>query len=188
MRTALVTIEGTSPLIQSKRHFVEKPPGVTDEEHDLNTVREKVHYNKDGMCVLSQQALTKCIQESSAHLALKVKGNQPYKRHFRAGIAIDHSPSIGVHRDDVEVVRILCNPQGNDKGGKQIVRNFPQISKWSATFKIHVLDDVIGNTILEKHLDAAGKFIGMGSFRPQNGGCNGRFKVTKITWENNSSM
>jgi hypothetical protein len=31
-------------------------------------------------------------------------------------------------------------------------------------------------------LEEAGKFIGLGRFRPQNGGFYGRFAVAKVVW------
>jgi len=57
---------------------------------------------------------------------------------------------------------------------------FPVIPRWEGKVEIHVLDDTITSEVLEDHLVQAGQFVGVGSFRPQNRGLFGRFKLVSL--------
>jgi hypothetical protein len=59
----------------------------------------------------------------------------------------------------------------------------PIILNWSGDVTYHVLDDTISKDAFAKHLTEAGNFIGVGRFRPENGGYYGRYKVNTIRWQ-----
>ena len=48
--------------------------------------------------------------------------------------------------------------------------------------RFYILDDTITEDVFKEHLEEAGKFIGIGRFRPRNNGFYGRFAVDKIEW------
>jgi hypothetical protein len=62
------------------------------------------------------------------------------------------------------------------------------MTKWAATFDVIVLDPIISAEIFEEMLTMAGMFIGIGRFRPEKGGTNGRFRVESIKWTDNRKM
>ena len=37
-------------------------------------------------------------------------------------------------------------------------------------------------------VEIAGMFIGIGRFRPEKGGTNGRFKITQLDWQDNRQL
>ena len=37
-------------------------------------------------------------------------------------------------------------------------------------------------------VEIAGMFIGIGRFRPEKGGTNGRFRIAKLVWEDNRKL
>ena len=45
-----------------------------------------------------------------------------------------------------------------------------------------ILDDILNEEVFLKVLQAAGQFIGIGRFRPQNKGYYGRFEVKSLEW------
>jgi len=59
----------------------------------------------------------------------------------------------------------------------------PVIPNWNGDVEYYVLDETITPDVFEKHLQEAGNFIGIGRFRPENGGFYGRYKVNKISWK-----
>ena len=62
------------------------------------------------------------------------------------------------------------------------MRRFPIIQKWTATFDVHILDPIITEDIFSEVVEQAGMFIGVGRYRPEKGGTNGRFSLSKIVW------
>ena len=79
--------------------------------------------------------------------------------------------------------RIHANADGIRGSGKRVWRNFPRVDSWSATVPIVVAANEITKDVFERHLEQAGKFVGIGRFRPQNGGFYGRFEVQKVVWQ-----
>jgi hypothetical protein len=65
-----------------------------------------------------------------------------------------------------------------------VPRIFPQFPKWQGVASFTILDDIISEAVFEQHVKAAGLLIGIGRFRPGNGGTNGRFRITQFKWEN----
>jgi hypothetical protein len=49
------------------------------------------------------------------------------------------------------------------------------------------LDDTITEEVFKLHIEQAGQFIGLGSFRPRNNGYYGRFKVKIKKFEDNQN-
>jgi hypothetical protein len=63
-----------------------------------------------------------------------------------------------------------------------VEKYFPVIQKWEGTAIFSILDETITEDVFFTHLEQAGKFIGLGSFRPRNNGYFGRFKPEMISW------
>jgi hypothetical protein len=51
-----------------------------------------------------------------------------------------------------------------------------------------VLDAIITEQIFREMVDLAGLFIGLGQFRPEKGGTNGRFRIEKLVWADNRKL
>jgi hypothetical protein len=46
-----------------------------------------------------------------------------------------------------------------------------------------IMDDTITKEVFEEVFYAAGSGIGIGRFRPEKGGTNGRFRAVKFDWQ-----
>ena len=57
---------------------------------------------------------------------------------------------------------------------------FPVIQEWQGEVSFAVLDETVTRDILEEFLEIAGSFIGVGSFRPENRGIWGRFRLLSL--------
>ncbi len=89
---------------------------------------------------------------------------------------------LGIHKDEVERIVIPAHSGGKRTDGTRVFRSFPIIPEWSGVLQVYVLDDIITKDVFERVVRECGQFNGIGRYRPQNGGVNGRFKVLKLEW------
>ena len=89
---------------------------------------------------------------------------------------------LNVKKDDVPGEWYFVPSDGRRGGGSRVKKCFPVIREWSGDVTFHILDDTITQDVFEHHLSEAGKFIGIGRFRPRNNGFYGRFKVDNIKY------
>ena len=68
-------------------------------------------------------------------------------------------------------------------GGKRVWKYFPIVHVWKLKVTVYILDDTITKDVFERHFKEAGRFIGVGFYRPQRGGTNGRFAPTHFDWQ-----
>jgi len=61
-----------------------------------------------------------------------------------------------------------------------VLKNFGVIQQWQGDVVFHILDDIITEDIFRQVLEAAGNVIGIGRWRPRNGGLYGRFEIVKL--------
>jgi len=79
---------------------------------------------------------------------------------------------------------LQCNADGVRGSGKRVPRRFPVFPVgWTAAGALTVMDHIIEPELLQRYLTDAGMFIGLGRFRPANGGNKGRFKITRFEVE-----
>ena len=85
-----------------------------------------------------------------------------------------------------------CNGMWNDKlwvrlrgerSGSLIWITRVKIPKWSVNFSLTCDTSQVEISELETMLKASGKYSGVGSYRPENGGNAGKFKVTEFEYE-----
>ena len=116
------------------------------------------------------------------------QGKATWTAKFTAGITLLDDPALGIAPDTVDAVTISANADGIRGSGKRVPRKFPVMPQWSATFDVIVLDPIITQEIFREMLEMAGMFIGIGRFRPEKGGTNGRFKIASIDWQDNRQL
>ncbi len=163
-------------------------PKKDDETHDQReerTWQQKVRVTKDGQCYVQPFALKNCLESAAKWLAMKIpgEGQKTYTKRFTSGILVTEKLLLTdgngkvLTIKDVDPVRIFAPSDGKRGGPKRVFRIFPTVYSWATAVEIHVFDNKIIEGVMLRHLDAAGKFIGFGSMRVENGGINGRFRV-----------
>jgi hypothetical protein len=184
MKIVEVDLVSTAPYSQSRQHAEPKLNRETHEDYEVRTWREKCTTNADGEICIPAMGFKQALDDCAKMLGLQIpgKGKATYTKHFKAGVICEADVPIGVHKDDVPGVTINANSDGVRGSGKRVRRTFPQVSEWKGTARFAILDDSITRDVFEKHLTEAGRFIGIGRFRPQNGGLNGRFKPVAFRW------
>jgi len=187
---ATVTIEGLGPLSQSRQHDDPMLEGEGRDDYDKRTWRSKLNLEVRGgkpTVVLPahgiQQALTAAARYSKRQIP--GQGKATWTKKFAAGIALLESPSINIDPATVGCITISANADGIRGSGKRVTRRFPQMPEWGASFDVHILDPIITEDVFREMVTLAGMYIGLGRFRPENGGGNGRFKIAKLVWQDN---
>jgi hypothetical protein len=187
MKTAVVKITGVSPYQQSRFHGTEKLEKESNDDYEKRTWANKAHYSPDGNVFIPPMALKKCLEDTAKYLSMQIpgRGKSTYTKHFLSGILITEPAYIGCNVKDVSGCWVFGDAMGQrgGKSGKRVIKCFPTFPKWEATVEISVLDETITKDVLKEHLEQAGKFIGIGTFRPHNGGYYGRFTSEIVSWK-----
>lgn len=179
-----VLLESGSPYSQSRQHDAPKLEKETHEAYEQRTWREKCTTDESGQMVIPAMAFKQALDAVAKRLGDQIpsKGKATYTKHFVGGVICDSDIPLGVMKDDVPGITISANSDGVRGSGKRVKRTFPQIPKWKATARFVVLDDTVTPAVFERHMKEAGRFIGIGRFRPEKGGLNGRFVPISFKW------
>ena len=111
------------------------------------------------------------------------KGKSTYTKHFVSGILPEHDMELGIHKDDIIKDEVLVPSNGVSGHSSKVWKTFGIIKEgWTALCTVHVLDDTITKDVFLEVLEETGMFIGLGRFRPENGGYYGRFEVKDFKW------
>ena len=130
------------------------------------------------------------VQVPADHLNLQwVLGNKlllgsvnANRKHFEAGILCMDPIYLGVKKNDTVGESYWMNSDGKRGSGSRVLRTFPCVQEWKVKVPFYVLDQTITEPVFRKYVNEAGKFIGIGRFRPRNGGFYGRFKLANLEW------
>jgi hypothetical protein len=184
MKIAHCKLSSISPYSQSRAHQSEKLNREGPDDYEQRTWREKSHYDSAGVIFIPPMSFKQSVDVAAKMLGRTIpgKGKATYSKFFLSGVLVMEGPSLGVKKDEVAMDRIHANADGVRGSGKRVWRNFPRVDQWSANVDFHILADEITQDVFEETLTQAGQFVGIGRFRPQNGGFYGRFKVDGIEW------
>lgn len=183
MKIAVARLRGIAPYSQSRYH--DTPP-LNDKERpddrEMRTWANRMHVNDEGYVFIPPMCFKKAVETAARFLGMQIKGRgkATYTKHFKAGILVTEGLVLPVKKEEVPGEVFFVPADG--KKGNRVKRKFPVIQEWSGDVTFYILDDTITEDVFEAHLKEAGNFIGIGRFRPENGGFYGRFAVDRIAW------
>lgn len=182
MYRAIVSIKGLAPLSQSKMHDAPKLDGESHSDYDARTWREKCNYDGDGTVFVPAMAFKQAMDIAAKRLAIPDPDNKRANltKFFVSDVICEANLSIGVNKDDMPCVRINANSDGVRGSGKRVLRTLPQIQEWKGDTSFLIMEEKIKPEIFERVLAAAGRSVGVGQFRPEKGGLNGRFEIASM--------
>ncbi|MBN2631577.1 MAG: hypothetical protein JXR75_13685 [Rhodobacteraceae bacterium] len=189
--SATVTITGLSPLSQSRQHDDAKLQGESHEDYDKRTWRSKLNIDRStGLVIIPAHGMHQAMIAAAKYSGEQIpgQGKKTWTAKFTTGLSFVGNVETGLRPDAAIETVVSCNADGVRGSGKRVMRRFPIYYQWSATFEVMILDPIITEAQFHKTLEMAGMFIGIGRFRPEKGGTNGRFKVSKIVWQDNRQM
>lgn len=190
MKTAIVKLKSASPYGQGQVIREVKPRGETHDDFEKRTWMQRAHLSEDGIVMIPAQAFKSALCEAAKYSSIKIpgKGQSTYTRRIVSGVMCLDDVSTGVPKED-----IIEHPQhvpsdGVSGSGKRVWKSFPKIMSWEATVKFLILDEIVTKEIFTEFMVNAGRFIGLGVWRPENKGAWGRFSVEKVEFKEGSHV
>lgn len=191
MRLVTAKIKSDAPYSPSRAFQSERGPSETHEAFDRRCYKEHALTDANGTILIPGVAFKKALHEAAKFLGRKIPGKRgaTWTKHFQSGILVLNDVSTGVNVDDADAVDVYCHSDGKPGGNSgRVWRRFPAVNQWSAEVRFAVIDDTITNDEFEFTLEKAGLLIGVGRWRPANGGMNGRFVVESVKWDDESAL
>ena len=185
MKQCIARLKSAAPYSQSG--YIEpelKKPKETHADFENRIWRERCSTNEKGEIFIPPMAFKQALDSAAKYLSIQIpgRGKATYTKHFVSGVLCYEPVLIGVKKKDVKPNRILCNSDGVRGSGKRVMRTYPKIDTWESDVSFTILDDTITEEIFARVLKEAGSLIGVGQFRPQNGGYFGRWIVKSYKW------
>jgi len=162
MENITVRIEGISPLLMHKFPMTDEDAKskARDQKKNQDNVESYLYLNDKGKLAKYQ---------------IVGQGKMTYKNLMGSGAVIIDPDMILHEKQDWEIDRRPVVIQR-----ARIVRERPMLKEWALEFTIEYDEDEIHKGTLKEIMDYAGRRVGIGDFRPSNGGPFGRFIVTKF--------
>jgi hypothetical protein len=184
MTTFVAILKSTSP-VSFGRYYAQDVPKKDKEsaaDYEERTWRERLHITEDGKVFIPPLAFKNCLDSAAKYLGRQIpgKGKATYTKHFVSGVLVMNPVILPLKKADVKGEWRHVPADGTPGGAKRVMKCFPTIPKWEGELEVHVLDHTVTREVLEEHLVQAGLFVGVGSFRPQNRGIYGRFRLVSL--------
>lgn len=183
-------LTGISPIGFSAPIQSTKATGEGHDAFEERTWRERLPVDAEGKCIIAPMRIKNCLSDVAKYLSETVpgKGKATFTKHFESGIlCVDAVPLYDgngktVSRESVEGLKLFVPSDGKRGGGTRVWKWFPVIQTWYFDPVIYALDPVLidKQEKIEEYLSHAGKFIGVGWFRPRRNGYFGRFNVSNF--------
>lgn len=202
--SAIVTIVGIAPYSQSHRHDDDLLEGESPDAYDKRTWRSKMNTMPTGKkkrvdgkdvtertVVIPAFAIHHALMEAARYSKKQIpgQGKATWTAKVTSGLAMMGPAPLNVDPDEVESITISAHADGRRGSGRRVLRRFPQVpAGWRATFELIILDPILTEEVLTEIIQNAGLFKGLGQYRPENGGSNGRFQLEKIEWVDNRQL
>lgn len=178
MKTILVEIEGTTPLLMNKYDVEtelqrQKGKRITKVYDPKIEAKKAAYYSKDGSTLIipSINLYASLLNASSFH-----KINRRSAKSILAG-SLRFEPeeiSLNTKKYIIDTRPVVIQRA-------RVLKSRARLDKWKAEFKIVYNDELIGDvSIIETVLREAGMRIGLMDFRPQKSGFYGTFKINKF--------
>ena len=181
------TLKSVAPISFSGPISSKKETGESHDAFEERTWRERLHVDEKDNVFLPPNFIKNMLAGCAKYLSETVpgKGKSTYTKHFEAGILVTEPMMMGIKGKDVQGERLFVPSDGRRGGTTRVWKTFPIIPTWSVVTAIYALDPILIDKPekVREYLEYAGKFIGLGRFRPRNNGFYGRFEVTDFTHE-----
>ena len=187
MPTAIATIKSVSPYSSSRYLLESKDKNESHDDFEKRIWRERSHFDKkSGEVYIPPMAFKQSLDTAAKYAGIQVpgKGKATFTKHFTSGVLVMDPLYLGITKEDLDHYAGPMSSTGEKgkSGGKVVIRIYPMVNEWAGDVTFEILDDVITPDVFRQVLEIAGRNIGIGRFRPQNGGFNGRFTVEGVKW------
>jgi hypothetical protein len=185
-RSAKVKFEGVTAYSASAVLLTQKEKKEGDWDFEQRIWRERLNVDSDGCGVIPAMAFKNMLDTAAKRYPTKLKGTATFTKFFVSGVLVEHPFRLeGVTRENVKAEKLYVPSQGVKGGEKRVWKLFPIVHKWGGDIVFTVLEDSITEEVFEDTIKQAFPFVGLGRFRPERGGLNGRARLVSVTWSNN---
>jgi len=165
MRMFKVRVKGTAPLLHH-RFPIEKQTSKTKKA--TGTAKD---YKKEAEESLYRDEKGRIVQPTShiegalvkAGTSFMLKGKKTYKDLLKSSVFVEEEFVPLDYEEWVTDARPVTVQRS------RVVRHRPRFDKWACEFNLTVVEDDIREDTLKEILEHAGKFVGIGDFRPKFG-------------------
>lgn len=177
MRTIQVTIKGVTPLLMNKPAEYEFDSNIRVNNPNIDAekdIKSKI-YALNGIIYTPATHIRGALINAGKDLKVKGKGKSTYSKMLASMVEVQ--PEAIEHKKqnfDILVSRTV-NP--NTRGQNMTKR--PRLKEWELDFDL-LADEEIPLDVLHNALERAGKYVGIGDWRPQTKGIHGKFIVTSF--------
>ena len=177
MKTYNVTIEGISPLLMNRPSALIGDISKSrsqKEETPQEMATQKLYANDKGKLYQPETHLKGALVEAGKGQKVVGSGKSTYSK--IVGYAVEINPFEIEHKiQEWKPYSVLAvNP--STKGRNLLHR--PMLEKWELDFEVTFDEDQVPASIMKELFDKAGKFVGIGDWRPAKKGRFGKFQVT----------
>lgn len=188
MNTA--TVKFTSALgsfYQPGRAIADRPDKKDAAEWDAEQWKTRAYWDESGHMMIPGIAFKRSIEEASRYNPKILKRQSTYTALFESSLIVMNDIILPATMDTVEGVSLYLPSDGkrsSARGAKstRVWRKYPTVKQWSGEITFTIMDDRITEEIFKQAVKDAGMFIGIGTWRPQRGGMNGRFDAKVLSF------
>ena len=175
-----VEIKGMSPLLMNRFLPAELETKVKRGSTKDVSVEDKLYLTEDGRPYLPGTYIRNALIEAGKSIRIKGRGKSTYSKLLGSSLIVQPDNIIINSSTGWEpFTTTAVNP--TTKGRVVVTR--PMFKDWTLSFEAVVLDD-IPEEVFRNILDEAGRYVGIGDWRPAKKGMYGKFIVTKLLRKN----
>ena len=178
MKKYKVEITGITPLLQNKpaeygfdEQWIEKKASTDYEKEAL----QKLYIDSSGLIYQPATHIDRALIEAGKKIKVKGQGKATYSKLFGSMVAVEEF-EIPHKIQEYEIHKSLVVIPST-KG--RVMRYRPMFKKWIIEFHIEG-EEEIPQDVIKEALEIAGKYVGIGDWRPEKKGKFGKFQVTKF--------
>lgn len=157
-----VKIKGKAPLLMNRFSVEEKTTSRAKKVYIPEDEAEKKTYRTENKKLFLPSTHFKASMVKSA-TDFKMTGRKTYKDYIKSGIFIEES-EIVLDQQEYEIFECPVVIQR-----ARVMSWRPMFKEWSCQFTLEIADEMLDATIIKEILEAAGRFKGVGDFRPEHG-------------------
>lgn len=184
MKIINCTIQGVTPLICNR--FTDEAmesatsgnrvSSVGDKGTPLEQAEKKLYIGHDGKPMIPNPNMFRCIIDAGKYFKTgKTKVTTLKSSLIPACLTVEE---IEIPIQNKEPWRVDTRAVRIPSTGGRIATHRPMFDDWELSFTLELDEDVMSERMLREIVDAAGKRIGLGDFRPDCKGPFGKFVVT----------
>lgn len=166
-----VKIQGKRPLLMHKIPQELGRKGRSGEKPDPKEDAEKAIYrDRDGKIIFPAFNVKSAMSRAAREYTVPGKGKRTFKDLVKAGILIEPQDiplKIPDGSDPEKSWEIDLRPVVVQRA--RIIRARPRFDNWELEFNVSILDSIIKQDNVKNFITDAGKYNGLGDFRPEFG-------------------